>query len=89
MIRVMNKGAMSKSLICWLSFNTSFIFEEPASFSIWELDPNGIWKDSRISEEIRIDVYTSPYCYKCTNTTRLDEFCKSCKKELRHEIPKW
>jgi len=42
MIRVMNKSTMSKSLICRLSFNTSFIKEEPYCFTLRELDPNGI-----------------------------------------------
>lgn len=83
MIRIMNKGAMSKSLICRLSFNTSFLKEEPTRFPINELDPNGIRKDARISKDIRVDVYTNPYCYTCTNTTNLNDFCKQCKKELK------
>ena len=71
MIWVMNKGTMKKSLIAWLSFNTSFIKEEPFSFSMRELDPNGIRKDNRISKNISVEVFTKPYCYVCTNTTPL------------------
>jgi len=54
-----------------------------------ELDPNAIRKDNRISKDVRVDVFTKPYCYTCTNTTPLTSFCKDCKKELKHEISKW
>lgn len=52
LIRVMNKGAMSKSSILRLSFNTSFLEGPILSLKMRDLDPNHIRKDNRISQDI-------------------------------------
>ena len=86
LIWIMNKGTMSKSEICWLSFNTSFLHDTILEFWMRDLDPNGIRKDSWISKDIWIDLVTKPYCKSCNNKTEIQNLCNACRKELSKEI---
>ena len=71
LFRLINKGSLKKSLICRFSFNTAFHPEDIISFSIKELDPCSIKKDSKYSKDFRINLLTKPRCDDCSNETPL------------------
>lgn len=89
LFRLINKGPLKKSLICRFSFNTAFLTEERLSFSIKELDPCSIKKDSKYSNDFRVNLVTKPRCDDCNNQTPLTSLCPHCLLDLEHEIPKW
>jgi len=89
LFRIINKGSLKKSLICRFSFNTAFLTEDRLSFSIKELDPCSIKKDSKYSKDFRVNLVTKPRCDECNNQTCLTSLCPHCLLDLEYEIPKW
>jgi hypothetical protein len=85
----MHKGSIKNKLICRFALNTSFIQDNYYEFANNTVDPDSTVKDSRISQNFKIECYFKDFCQRCLPSEPIEEICGRCASKMPEEIKSW
>ena len=91
-ILMKHRGMIGDSLICRFAFNTAFVPpNNNLTFYKGTLSPDDLKKDSRVSNDIIVQLIFEDYCPFCNKpwSQSLDEFCTVCKQMFAKELQNW